>query len=580
MSPSEQEITERRSANYAPSIWTDAFIQSRTTEYLDEKYVEQAARLKERVRGLLVQKEGTLLSEQLELIDVLQRLGLSHHFDHEIQEILSAFNQKHHNNNDDDDNNNNMNLYQASLLFRLLRQQGYPIPQGMFKMFLDDDGNFEKRHSEDVKGVLSLYEASYLGMEGEEILEKAKQFCIHHLNSMLQAGGGHEEDEMWEEEVRHALEMPLHWRMPRLEARHFIDVYQKRADIKTEEIVELAKLEYNMVQAVHLKELKELSKWHKDIQLAEAMGGFARSRLVAGLLWSVGVIPHPKYEYARNILTKISEFVTMVDDVYDVYATLREAETLTHAIQRWDVNAIEEEDLPSCVKVFLLALFNYVNQMVYDVLIQLGINVLPYLKQAWVGLAKAYLAEAKWYHGREKPSLKEYLDNGWVSISAPLVLTEAYVGMAVAAAAAGETTAENTKEKIAEDLQLLLEDQTIIRYCATIFRLSDDLGTSSDEMERGDVPKAVQCHMNDNPAGCSEEDARGFIRGLIQDNWRKMNTWVVMTYQPRRHFFPDFVTAVLNLARTSQLFYQYGDGVARQDDIVKQRMYSVFFHPI
>ncbi|KAL1534748.1 cineole synthase 1, chloroplastic-like [Salvia divinorum] len=35
--------------------------------------------------------------------------------------------------------------------------------------------------------------------------------------------------------------------------------------------------------------------------------------------------------------------------------------------------------------------------------------------------------------------------------------------------------------------------------------LADDMGTSLDEVERGDVPKSVQCYMNENNA--SEEEA-------------------------------------------------------------------------
>ncbi|RAL53095.1 hypothetical protein DM860_016330 [Cuscuta australis] len=566
MSPCEQETVERRSANYAPSIWTHQFIQSQTSEYLDEKYVERAAKLKERVRGLLVQKEGTLLLDQLELVDVLQRLGLSHHFDHEIHEILSAFNQKHH--------NNDMSLYQASLLFRLLRQQGYPISQEIFKGFMKE-GQFEERHREDPKGLLSLYEASYLSIEDEEILDSAKVFSTLHLNKYLNNG----DDEK---------ELPLHWRVQRVESRRFIDAYEKRLETKKtknsceveeeeeEEIIilELAKLDFNMMQAIYLKELKEVSRWHEEIGLGEGMGmgSCTRSRVAEGFLWSVGFMDQPQYEYCRNIISKISELIAVIDDVYDVYATLHEAQILTDAITRWDVKAVEEEGLPTCVKVCLLALFNYVNLIAYDVLKQLGINVLPYLKKAWADIAKSYLVEAKWYHNEQKPSLDEYLENGLVSIGAPVVLIEAYIAMASVAA----TNKEMTTAKMLEDLEILVENPEIVRYSSIICRLCDDLGTSSDEMERGDIPKAVQCRMNDT--ACREDEAREFIRGLVEENWKKMNGCALVGGNSS-HFPRDFVTTVLNLPRTCLLFYRHGDGYGRPEGTTKQHISSLFFRP-
>ncbi|MBA0880404.1 hypothetical protein Goshw_015105 [Gossypium schwendimanii] len=58
--------------------------------------------------------------------------------------------------------------------------------------------------------------------------------------------------------VDHALELPLHWRMPRLEARWFIDVYEKNKD-KNPIILELAILDYNIVQSIHQEDLRYVS---------------------------------------------------------------------------------------------------------------------------------------------------------------------------------------------------------------------------------------------------------------------------------------------------------------------------------
>nr|GMD88705.1 (-)-alpha-terpineol synthase-like [Ipomoea batatas] len=160
-------------------------------------------------------------------------------------------------------------------------------------------------------------------------MEKAKDFSIHHLKQ------AEIDEKLVGEKVSHALEMPFHWRMHRLETRWFIDVYEKTENNNTI-VLQLAKLDFNMVQALHLDELKQLSRWHETINLAEKMN-FARSRLVEGFLWSVGLAYEPEFEYCRRISTKSAEIITVIDDVYDVYATFNEVETLTDAVNRYGI---------------------------------------------------------------------------------------------------------------------------------------------------------------------------------------------------------------------------------------------------
>lgn len=104
--------------------------------------------------------------------------------------------------------------------------------------------------------VLSLYEASYLGMDGESALEEARDVTTKHLKAVLLHRGAAES--RLRESVEHALDLPLNWRIPRLHSRWFMEAYQKTSGMDPL-LLELAKLDFNAVQRQHIKELKSLS---------------------------------------------------------------------------------------------------------------------------------------------------------------------------------------------------------------------------------------------------------------------------------------------------------------------------------
>ena len=125
----------------------------------------------------------------------------------------------------------------------------------VFSSFMDEKGNFKAGACEDWKGLLSLYEASYLLVEGESMLENARHFAAKRLKEYVKQNKNEDISML----IEHALELPLHWRMPRLETRWFIDVYERGTD-KNPSVLELAKLDFNLVQAVHQEDLRYLSK--------------------------------------------------------------------------------------------------------------------------------------------------------------------------------------------------------------------------------------------------------------------------------------------------------------------------------
>ena len=128
----------------------------------------------------------------------------------------------------------------------------------VFKGFKDEKtGSFKASMSDDTKGMLSLYEASFHLVKGESFLEEARDFSTKHLQQYIRNKEASEDEIVVL--INHALEIPLHWRMSRLEARWFIDVYQRRKDMNPT-VLELAKLDFNVVQSTHQEDLKHASR--------------------------------------------------------------------------------------------------------------------------------------------------------------------------------------------------------------------------------------------------------------------------------------------------------------------------------
>ncbi|XP_010547903.1 PREDICTED: (E)-beta-ocimene synthase, chloroplastic-like isoform X2 [Tarenaya hassleriana] len=134
---SAEAAVVRRSANYQPSHWDQNCIHLLQNEYaMQSNFQERAKLLKEDVRKTLHETEGPL--KQLELIDTLQRLGVSHHFDHGIENILkeiyaaSLENERMSKKTED--------LHTTALQFRLLRQHGFNVSEVLYER----DGSFRE----------------------------------------------------------------------------------------------------------------------------------------------------------------------------------------------------------------------------------------------------------------------------------------------------------------------------------------------------------------------------------------------------------------------------------------------------
>jgi hypothetical protein len=98
-----------------------------TLQEFDQKLVAQIETLKSNARDMLVSKTEKS-SAKIHLTDSICRLGLSYHFEHEIEQVLQHIQNNYVENGEltiED------NLCTISVLFRLLRQQGIHVSPSM-----------------------------------------------------------------------------------------------------------------------------------------------------------------------------------------------------------------------------------------------------------------------------------------------------------------------------------------------------------------------------------------------------------------------------------------------------------------
>ncbi|KAK4383280.1 Gamma-cadinene synthase [Sesamum angolense] len=273
----------------------------------------------------MVLAEGSK-ADKLILIDTIERLGVGYHFEQEIEDQLREIFFLQSENKDQHD----CDLFTTALQFRLLRQHRY---------FVSCDNKFEETLSSDAKGLLSLYEAANMRIHGEDVLEDAVAFTTNQLKRTVQRL-----EPVLQCQVKRALEQPLHRGVPRVEARYYISFYEMN-ESKNKILLKLAKLDFNYLQNLYKKELHDLSSLFYNVKVVERTRfdiklPYVRDRMVESYFWGMAFHFEPQYSYVRIAIGKLLPMLTVMDDTYDNYATLEEADLFTEILERWDINEI------------------------------------------------------------------------------------------------------------------------------------------------------------------------------------------------------------------------------------------------
>ncbi|KAI9377282.1 hypothetical protein POPTR_019G045300v4, partial [Populus trichocarpa] len=473
---SNRQNNSRPEANFPPSLWGCSFASFSFPQTEFERYTRQVDVLKENVKDMLMaSKKDTV--EHIEFINLLCRLGVSYHFDDEIENSLKEiFDDLPHLLEKHD-----FDLYTLSLLFRVLRQHGFKMPCVVFDKFKDTNGEFKKTIINDVKGILSLYEASFLSVHGEQILDDALVFTKANLASSA---------------------MQSSPRVPRIEARKYISFYEED-ESRMDTLLKFAKIDFNRVQLLHRQELSILSRWWNDLNFSEEFP-YARDRIVEIYFWANAIHFEPQYAFSRMVVTKYTKFVSLLDDTYDAYASFEEIQHFTNAIERCCMDAIDQ--LPAeYLKVLYRALLNLFSETESDM--GKARTILCLILREGGKLARGYRVEAQWADEGHVPTFDEYVRNGLTTSAYGVITAVSFVEM-------DEVAGQ-------EEYEWLKSNPKIMKAGKMICRLMNDIVGHEDEQKRGDCASGVECYMKQYDA--SEKKAIEEIQNMVANGWKDIN---------------------------------------------------------
>lgn len=276
---------------FSPSSTAYAFMETG-----DENCLRYLEKVVDRFHGGVPNVYPVDIFEHLWVVDRLERLGISHYFQAEIEDLMRyvfkywsekglcwARNSKVH---DIDD---------TAMGFRLLRLHGYNVSPEVFRNF-EREGEFfgfMGQSNQSVTGIYNLNRASQLVFSGEDILNQANSFSHHFLRDKQASNLLLDKWVIAKDlpgEVAYALDFPFYASLPRIEARWYIQQYGAGDDIwigKTlyrmlcvnhVAYLNLAKVEFNRCQAIHQLEWLGLQRWHEECGLEEY--GVARKSLI------------------------------------------------------------------------------------------------------------------------------------------------------------------------------------------------------------------------------------------------------------------------------------------------------------
>ncbi|KAK3431929.1 hypothetical protein EUGRSUZ_E03062 [Eucalyptus grandis] len=262
--------------------------------------------------------------ESLIIVDMIMRLGIKSLFQEHIKAILqwkyTHFTSLNHGKDD---------VYEIALRFRLLRQEGYYLLAGLYHEFQDRGKGFIMKLEGNAKGMMELYEASQMSIEGVDILDEAECFSSKCLNELLTCNLDPEQVRMIESTLRYPYRKSFARSLAPLSFVNDMPV----ANPWMEDLLEVANRERRIIRSLHRKEIHQINM---RLGLGEEME-FVRDQRLKWYMWSMAILTDPSLSELRVELIKPISLVYIIDDIFDVYGKADELILFTEVIERYIV---------------------------------------------------------------------------------------------------------------------------------------------------------------------------------------------------------------------------------------------------
>lgn len=352
--------------------------------------------------------------------------------------------------------------------------------------------------------------------------------------------------------------MPIHKCIPRLLSRYYIDTYESNSS-HDKTLLRFAKIDFRFLQSLHLKELQDLSRSGKSLDLSRKLP-FARNKDVEAYFWALATFYEPQYTLGRAMFTKVAKILTIMDDTYDAYGLYDELELYTEAVLRWDKSCMNK--LPDYMKLTYENLLDTFDGFEQDLAKEARSHLVSFVRELVKAQCQAYFQEAKWLHENYVPNYDEYMEGAAITSAGYTVFS------AVAFLDMGKIATEEAFEWVSQTPK-------VVKASCIISRLMNDIASHKAEQKRNHVVSAVECFMVQNDV--SEEIAIEQLHKKVEEAWMDLNEeFFRPTTFPR-----PLLTIILNLARVIEFYYGLGDdGYSVVNQNTRDKIQRVLIDPI
>ncbi|KAJ7968503.1 Terpene synthase [Quillaja saponaria] len=280
--------------------------------------------------------------------------------------------------------------------------------------------------------------------------------------------------------------------------------FYRISHIYNNELLQLAKLNFEFKQSIYRKELEELKGWSKVWGLSDM--GFGREKTTYCYFAIAASTSLPCDSYVRMLVAKSALLITVADDFFDMKGSLNELEDLTDAVRRWD-----SRGLSSHSKIIFDALENLVTETATKYLKHDGTDITSSLQDLWYETFLSWLIEAKWSRMKIRPSIDDYIKTGMTSVATHTLVLPASCFV---------------KPSLPIEKLRPKQYETVTKLLMVIARLLNDMQSYQKEKEEGKVNSVLAFMIENSEAEI--EDSIAHVREILDKKKKELLEHVLM----------------------------------------------------